>query len=363
MARYTLTISPDYVKDWTTEHAVREFLQNAIDQESLDSNNKMTLSYDDTSVTIANKTSKLDKSTLLLGGGTKDGTDTIGQFGEGYKVAMLVLLREGYYVEIRNYGLKELWIPKIVNSKIYDSKVLAIDTKKYDFEEGCYNSLEIIISGLPNAEELIKSTYLAFRDSEVLFKGCNCDVLDKSEAGNIYIGGLLVSNTNLVYGYNFNVGTLKIGRDRNIIGGWNLYYETAQSWITKSNSCSNEALALITEEAEDVKYQEYFTPNSTLAELIKGTYKNVVVASTNEEASVIKKINSIADIQIVPNVVGKVMSKYYEDNDIIKVKQDSIKDQLQVVLDTLYEGVNNDTMMGFSEVLDTFQDLIDKVRN
>lgn len=42
-------------------------------------------------------------------------------------------------------------------------------------------------------------------------------ILDKTEAGRIYIGGLYLSTSSeLLYGYNFNPGVLEIGRDRNI---------------------------------------------------------------------------------------------------------------------------------------------------
>ena len=55
MPRYTLTISPDYVKDWGVNDAIRELLQNAIDQESLDKDNAKSIDYDTNSLIIANR--------------------------------------------------------------------------------------------------------------------------------------------------------------------------------------------------------------------------------------------------------------------------------------------------------------------
>jgi len=109
MARYTLTLSPDYVKNWTIKDAIREFIQNAIDQESLDISNMKNIEVIDDTLYIANATSILTKKSLLLGGGTKkEGDSNIGQFGEGYKVGLLVLLREGFNVEMCNYAAGEL---------------------------------------------------------------------------------------------------------------------------------------------------------------------------------------------------------------------------------------------------------------
>ena len=65
MPRYTLTLSPNYVKSWTESNAIREFIQNAIDQESIDSSNKKDIYVEEDSLIIANKTSKLSKSSLL----------------------------------------------------------------------------------------------------------------------------------------------------------------------------------------------------------------------------------------------------------------------------------------------------------
>ena len=97
-SKYELTISTKYVPDWTYVEAVRELLQNAIDNEAVDENNKYEAVYlaDEEKLNISNKSSKLTLDTLLLGVSTKrDDNRTIGQHGEGYKIAFMVLAREG----------------------------------------------------------------------------------------------------------------------------------------------------------------------------------------------------------------------------------------------------------------------------
>ena len=107
---FTLTISPDYVKNWTEQDAISEFIQNWIDQRNQEPEAGSSIKSSKGCLIIDNNFSVLQRQTLLLGGGTKaDDTGAIGGFGEGYKIALLVLTRLGFKVSIANYGLGELW--------------------------------------------------------------------------------------------------------------------------------------------------------------------------------------------------------------------------------------------------------------
>ena len=106
-----LTIAPNYVPSWGIVEAIRELFQNALDQQEQYPDNEMDWSYDEDEqkITISNKTSTLTAQTLLLGATSKAGdVSTIGQFGEGYKIATLVLLRNNKKITFYNYGAKEV---------------------------------------------------------------------------------------------------------------------------------------------------------------------------------------------------------------------------------------------------------------
>lgn len=103
---YELSLTPNYVSDWTFNDALRELIQNGIDQETIRPDNKFSIDYDEGKevIRLVNKNAKLKISTLLLGKTNKSNDeDTVGQFGEGYKIAALVLNRLGKTFTIYNY--------------------------------------------------------------------------------------------------------------------------------------------------------------------------------------------------------------------------------------------------------------------
>jgi len=80
-------ISPDYVKSWTPVRALCELIANALDEDR-----DATVAWSDGVLTIADNGPGIPEEGLILGYSTKT-TQQIGQFGEGKKLACLVLAR------------------------------------------------------------------------------------------------------------------------------------------------------------------------------------------------------------------------------------------------------------------------------
>ena len=162
MRKYELSISADYVPGWGVTEAVREFFQNSIDEETRDSSNKMLFEYDEAEekLIIGNKHSELDIKTLLFGTTTKNDDDAmIGNHGEGYKIATVVLLRLGKTVVFNNYCRREVWRPRLVKSRKYDGALVPtffVETAAV-WEKVPDHSLMIEISGI-SPEEYEKVT-------------------------------------------------------------------------------------------------------------------------------------------------------------------------------------------------------------
>lgn len=120
MKTIELSLSPKYVSGWGVEEAVREILQNAIDQKA--DGAEVSVSYDRETLSILADGARLKTSTLLLGESGKDDERYIGKYGEGYKLALLVLTRERKPVKVVTDA--ETWTPEFRLSETFGEESL-----------------------------------------------------------------------------------------------------------------------------------------------------------------------------------------------------------------------------------------------
>ena len=142
--KYELSIATTYVENWGVFEALRELFQNAIDQGDWEYH------YDPVAkeLSIINHNDTLDTDSLLLGNTSKrnDGSK-IGEFGEGYKLAVLALLRDGYEVTFYNGGANEIWKTRLVNSKKFNGYKIPTFFVE-DVVEGESDDLVIVVKGI-----------------------------------------------------------------------------------------------------------------------------------------------------------------------------------------------------------------------
>lgn len=258
MPKIELTIAPDYVPTWTIVDAIRELFQNALDQEKQHPNNKASWSYNAATDTlsISNATSKLTAGSLLLGHTTKDGDkDTIGQFGEGYKIATLVLLRNNKQVTFYNYGAREIWRPRFVKSRRFGTDILTFFIEKPKIWESVPSAdLTIEVSGITNKEyldEIVPSNLHLRKDYETLYETQYGDVLNLP--GKVFVNGLFVCDyAPYEYGYNFNPEHIKLDRDRKMVSDFDLRWMASKMW----SGCADQdhVMNLVANDAADVAY-------------------------------------------------------------------------------------------------------------
>ena len=246
MKRFDLGMSINYCPTWGVVESVREFFQNAHDEEIVNPQNKMYFGYDKDSKTlrIGNKNGRLTTNTLLLGQSSKrDNSETIGQHGEGYKVATVVLLRNGKGVKVYNRADKEVWTAKTIKSRRYQADVVVFDIEKVSiFKSIPDHDLIFEISGIDEDE------YNAIVDSNLFLQDLRegedyitsnpgyplttrmCKVLTgEKHAGKLFVGGLYVTTSKYAkYGYDFAPGLVKLDRDRGFIDGLDLQFLTAK---------------------------------------------------------------------------------------------------------------------------------------
>jgi len=324
MPRYELSISPDYVPNWTELDAVREIFQNALDQQTVDPMNRMSWNFskEDECFWISSRKSKLTKDSLLFGVSSKaNDVKTIGMFGEGYKLALLVLTRLGYDVVIKNYAENEVWKPKIINSRRYGSKILVVDIEKKRWAKPSDENLTFLIVGThAGVISNIAQTNLHMKvPKKVIETSYGQILIGRRHVSRVYINGLFVSSKpGFIYGYNIKPEYLTIGRDRNLIGDFDLAWITSKMWA-EATSHPMLASKMIKQGSPDIQYISSFTSSAgelakTMEAEFKGTYGKVAVpVSSQEEYDIIKACYKKVKPIIVKELVKTILVDYTDD--------------------------------------------------
>ena len=240
-SKYELTIDTNYVSDWNIAQAVRELFQNSVDSEVQNPGNTSYWKYDEDTqkLYIGNKYSVLNVETLLLGVSTKTNDNTtIGQFGEGYKIATVVLLRTNHPITFYNYGAKEVWTTKLVKSRRFNGRLVPtfyVD-KKYSWQEVPDNNLTIVVENITSEDYKLICDYILSLHTDI---GDTIDcgrfgtiLLNPELRGKVFVSGLYVcTNERLNYGYNIKPAFLQLDRDRKTVDNFNLLWTTSRMWV------------------------------------------------------------------------------------------------------------------------------------
>lgn len=272
---YELTLTPNYVSDWTFNDAIRELIQNGTDQEILDKSNKFSIDYDYKSKTLrlTNTKSKLKINTLLLGRSSKaDNEDTVGQFGEGYKIAALVLNRLGKSFTIYNNERNEVWTSRFKNSEKWLEKILAFYVEKATTP----NDGLVIEVGNVTADEYngLCDTWIGFYDGLDKIETTYGDILlDEEMQNRIFVNGLAVEcSADMEYGYDFKPKYIKLERDRKTCDWWNAGGITSKMVAEAMLNGKIEferVERLVESDCDDVRNLEYNTSLGSVKEVQK----------------------------------------------------------------------------------------------
>ena len=368
MKKIELSISADYVPKWGVTEAVREFFQNALDEETADSSNKMFFEYDpkDSVLKIGNKHSVLDIKTLLLGQTSKrDNSKMIGSHGEGYKVATVVLLREEKTVVFYNYCNREIWKPRIVKSRKYGG--ISIPTFFIEnmtaWSKEPEHSLIIEISGITQNEyNAIVESNLRLQKDNGEVKKCSYGriLMDPKYTGKVFVSGLYIcTDSRLEHGLDFNPSTVRIDRDRDLLNSFDVQYYASRMWeetkdkdlISKAaDSYSGAYMSSynVPDEIKDQIAEEFINTNGAKAIPVidqdeatrakKKGYKPII--TTSAKKAIILQSNLFEDAKQVTNeeppydrlcgFIEKIENKLSEDEvaEIYSIA-DAIKEQLE----------------------------------
>lgn len=361
MSKIELTLAPNYVPTWTLIDAVRELFQNALDQQKQNSENEASWHYDDVTgvLTISNATSKLTAASLLLGQTTKaDDKSTIGQFGEGYKIATLVLLREGKNVVFYNYGAREVWRPRFVKSRRFGTDILTFFIeKKAIWEKVPSADLVITIDGISADEyydQIVPSNLHLRSDFEVIEETEYGDVLNL--AGKVFVNGLYVCDYEpYTYGYNFKPEHIRLDRDRKMVNDFDLRWMASKMWSSSNNT--DKVLEMISEDNADVAFLKDVSYSkkwhNLAAEKFKDVYGPEAIPVTSQE-----EMDSVPTgykgVVVNSNYSALVRNSSY----FIMPEPDSTSplDELQDWFDSIKSKLDSDEIEQFEAIMGDLQD-------
>lgn len=261
---YELTLTPNYVSDWNFNDALRELIQNGTDQEVLDPDNEFQIDYSpkEKVLRLKNRKSVLKINTLLLGRSSKaNNEDTVGQFGEGYKIAALVLNRLGKTFTIYNNEKNEVWESRFKNSEKWLEKILCFYVSKRKTDD---HGLCIEVGNVTQGEfnDLYK-VWLHLDDCDYSKAETKYGeiILDEAYAGEVYVNGLFVDcNSDLKYGYNFKPKYIRLERDRKTCDTWNVEDTTSlmiAEAMVKGDIPMEKVRRMVEERADDVYHFEF----------------------------------------------------------------------------------------------------------
>lgn len=279
---YELPMSRDYVRHWGFAEALRELVQNMLDSESPNE-----FSVVDHTVSITSRFDTLPASTLVLGETSKsDDPSFIGSFGEGYKLALLVLTRLGYDVTVYNGDVR--WTPAFQHSDTFGCEVLVIHEAPIQGNQG----LTFQVSGLSHEDTTLLSGLCLFMQppmTDVI--GTRFGHILPSRPGKLYVGSLFVCDTDLTYGYDVLPDFLKLERDRQTVSDWDLCWMTKNMWLDTKDWAF--IAQLMEQKVKDVQAIQYDCPE-LLKEACYRQFKAnnpdaIAVSSQREMEEAVKK--------------------------------------------------------------------------
>jgi len=225
MEKLTFPMSLDYVSDWGAWEVVRELCSNAMDADP----NFRIHKDDNGSLLVCDDGDGMSIRHLLFGISEKE-EGSRGQFGEGLKLALLVLTRMELRADIYSGDL-HLWNEP---DEIDGTPVFAVCWKK--IEPQTFDSGTIIeVYNWPHS--IYEQRFLRPGDPRIVFTDQFGRSILEQESPDIFVKGIWVcpgttSGYGTGYTFGYDLPDIKMNRDRAVINTWDLNYEVAKVWAS-----------------------------------------------------------------------------------------------------------------------------------
>lgn len=203
-------ISPNYVKGWDITQALREIIQNYLDTlQEFKCRGRIT--WANGYATVKDNGPGLEMKHLALGISEKSDMAK-GQFGEGLKLALLVLAREKRKVEIQTQN--QVIQPEILHDPHFDTEILALDVEP---SKQAFQGTTIRVKCSQGELDAAKAYFVEFADKNQ-FSWVEKDKIS-TPGGFLYLNGTRIGRIpNAIFSYHLNGKWSNLGnRDREVI--------------------------------------------------------------------------------------------------------------------------------------------------
>lgn len=205
--KITYPISKNYVENWSFVDAGREILANAID--SSPHGEKAKIYYKNGYCIISDNGVGIDKKNFVIGNSQKQDSE-IGMFGEGLKLASLVMARENRNMSIETKGFT--YYPMLEENEEFNTEIFSIKFIENSKVEGT----TIKFKSTEEEVDCIKALFLEFKEDMDVLTYEDIEII-LNEKNNIYVKGLKSANINTMFSYNVFDKNIVNTRDRNHI--------------------------------------------------------------------------------------------------------------------------------------------------
>ncbi len=219
---FSLNLSEKYVPNWGAWEIGREIIANAIDA---DPEGYEVEHESNDCIIVTTSTWPMLKEIKIIGCGSKrPDSDTIGHFGEGFKMAALAACRKGGKISI----FTPEYTAEFFMQQEDDERILAMAVKPA--REGQVNG-QVFIS-FPDIKSAISGRFIKneFGPIPKDEQRANC---------RIYVRGVYMTTFNMKSLYDWNVQNASYGRDRNLVEQTTVNRHIAE-WF---NENMNDAMA------------------------------------------------------------------------------------------------------------------------
>ncbi|TXG97720.1 MAG: hypothetical protein E6R08_06270 [Nevskiaceae bacterium] len=262
--------------------AVRELIQNALDSDSPFVYEFDPEQPDCYTLRLNSEFAKLEPHTLLLGSTSKaDNADAIGSFGEGFKIALLVLTRMGYDTEIHNGSL--LWKPRFRHNRTFGTELLVVEETTLPNKRN--RGLTFLVRGLSVSDvDAVRASCLRMQDDIGAIRQTQYGDILLDRKGELYVGGLRICETEYEFGYNIRPEFIRLERDRQTVASWDLGVLTRDMWYDTEDW--DRVTELMESGSVDLRLSEYHSPEKVKDACYKhfrSKNPGAVVAKNQEE--------------------------------------------------------------------------------